>query len=142
MANREKGEATFQVGEKTYTMRIDMHAWALAQDALTTGERVPDLELILKRLYAGHALSMIAACWAALQRFHPEVGNLMDTSALMERSKGAAAKALLKAVNSSSPDAKDLEELGVTANPPKAQDDTAQPSGTGEKSASVPAVPV
>lgn len=142
MANREKGEATFSIGAKTYTLRVDTTAWAWAQDALSKGAKVPAMELITQRIAANHALTILALFYGSLQKYHGhDVADLRQATDLFEKSGGAAADALGHAVVRSSPDHKDLEELGVGANPPKAQGGRKQVNGTGETSVSAPVVP-
>src|SRR5688572_4657532 len=132
MANKYFGEATFTVDDKTYTLRIDMKAWALAQDELTKGDRVPSLALIGKRLEANHALTMMALFWAALQRYHPSITS-EQASDILEQSDGKGTKALIEAVNFASPDAADAQELRGAANPPEAQAKEDKPRGAGGK---------
>lgn len=141
MANREKGEASFQIGEKTYTLRVDIQAWAWAQDALSKGAKVPAIELLTQRLAANHMMTILAVFGGSLQRYHEhEAPDLRRATDLFEKSGGAAADALAQAIIRSSPDHKDLDELGVEANPPKAQAAKKQANGTGETSVSKSAV--
>lgn len=133
MANREKGEASFQAGDKTYTLLIDMHAWALTQDALTKGDVVPTLELIDQRLKAGHLLTIAAAFFASLQRYHAdEIVSIRKATALLQKSDGKGSDALLAAIKESSGDEADLREMGVKPNPTPAQSEK-KTDGTGEQ---------
>lgn len=143
MANREKGEATFQIGEKTYTLLVDALAWAVAQDALSKGAKVPTMELVTERLNAQHMMTILAVFYGAMQRHHGlDAPDIRRATEVFVRSKGAAASALGDAVIRSAPDHKDLEELGVAANPPKARASKRQRlNGTGGKSESRPVVP-
>lgn len=145
MANREKGEATFQIGEKTYTLTVDTTAWAVAQDALSKGSKVPDMKLMTVRLAENHMLTILAVFYGSLQKHHGhEVDDLRRATDLFVKSDGAASDALTDAIERSSPNYKDLEELGVSANPHKAQGGkkrAPQVNGTGETSASRPDVP-
>lgn len=143
MANREKGEESVEIDGKRYTLRIDMHAWALAQDVLTKGDAVPDMALLSKRMTSGHMLSILAVFWAALQRYHAkDAPDLREATALFEKSGGPAAEALVKAVSRSSAAEDDLRELSVSENPPQAQGDKKEKHGAGDKSTSRPAVSV
>lgn len=142
MANREKGEVTFEVGGKVYRIKADIQAWAWAQDALTKGSQVPPIELLTARLAANHMLTILAVFGGSLQKFHEhEVTDLRKATDLFERSNGAAAEALNKAIMLSTPDQDDMKELGVTANPPTAQGGKKTRAGAGETSASKRAVP-
>lgn len=142
MANREKGEVSVDIGGKTYTLLVNMHAWALAQDALTKGDAVPGLDMLSKRLSSGHMLSIIAVFWAALQQYHAdEVLTIRHATTLLEKSEGKAAEALVKAVNQSGADKADLRELGVEGNPTKARSEK-RANGVGETSTSTPAASV
>lgn len=132
MANREKGEASFQVGQKTYTLLVDIHGWALTQDALTKGDVVPGLELIDRRLNAGHLLTIVAAFWASMQRYHAdEIVSIRQATALLEKSEGKGADALMKAIKLSTADEADLREMGVKPNPTPAQIEATR--GTGDE---------
>lgn len=143
MANREKGEATFSVGEKTYTIVVDTTAWAVAQNELSKGADVPAMELMTARLSANHMMTILAVFYGSLQKHHGRVVQDQRTATgIFERSKGAAAEALAKAIGLSAPDSEDLKELGVTANPPKAQGGKKKPAGTGDESVSRHAAPV
>ena len=142
MANREKGEATFEIDGKTYRIRVDIQAWAWAQDVLSKGPKVPSMELLTARLSANHMMTILAVFGGSLQRYHEqEAPDIRKATDIFEKSGGAAAEALTQAIMRSAPDSKDLEELGVAANPPKAQGGKKQLNGTGDKSASRPAVP-
>jgi hypothetical protein len=135
MATKHSGEATFTVDDKTFTLRIDLRAWALAQDELTKGARVPSLELIGKRLESDHALTIMAVFWAALQRHHPLI-TADQAYDILEQSGGAGTKALIEAVNLANPDTADAQELRGAANPPEAQAKEDKPRGAGGKSTS------
>lgn len=136
MANREKGEETVVIDGKPYTLRIDLHAWALAQDALCKGATVPSMDVIAARLSANHMLTILVVFWASLQRYHAkDAADVRQATVLFEKSGGAAADALVKAVSRSGADEADTKELGVGANPPQAQGD--KPArGVGDKSTS------
>ena len=133
MANREKGEEAVVIDGKNYVLVMDMQAWAAAQDALSKGLDVPDPEYILKRLNAGHMLSILAVFFGSLQKHHPEIDTKERAAALFAKSDGSAAKAIIQAIKSQAPDEADLRELGTTANPPKAQAEASVPRGVGVK---------
>jgi hypothetical protein len=134
MANRF-GESTFVVDEKTYTVRVDLKAWALAQDELTKGDRVPSVNLIGKRLDAGHLLTVMAVFWASLQRHHPAI-SMEHATELLHRSEGKGSEALVEAIKRSNPDVEDTAELGASTNPPEAQVKEDKPRGAGGRSTS------
>lgn len=121
MANREKGESSVRIGEKTYRLVLNFHAWALTQDALTTGNRVPSIEQIMTRMGKGHFLTAIAVFWAGLQKHHPEIETLDKATELMVASEGAASRAIIEALDLSTADVKDAKELEGNANPQTAQ---------------------
>lgn len=139
MANREKGEATFKTGGDRYTLAMNMHAWALAQDALCKGDHVPSIERVQKRLAAGHFLTIEAVFWAALQKHHPDV-TVEQATDLMGQSASGAAEALRAALAAATPETADVREL--ERNPPKAQGDKratrAKADGAGDGSTSTP----
>jgi hypothetical protein len=146
--NRDRGEATFEVEQpdgtmKTFTLVLNFHAWALAQDRLTEGIEVPQVEILITRLQRRHLMTAIAVTWAALQKKHPEIDTLDKTTDLMEDSKGESARALLKALGWSMADAADVAELTEATRPNEAQDEAtsvseepqSQPKKTRAKSA-------
>lgn len=137
MANRERGEVDIEIEGTVYKLSVSLHAWALAQDALTKGDRIPNIELIGKRLSAGHMLTAVAVFWAALQRHHPEIETMEQATELMQLSDGKASKAVAEAIQRTEPDPSDLEELGASTNPPVAQVAQVVPQhkrGTGARS--------
>lgn len=143
MANREKGEAAFEIDGKTYRIRVDLQAWAWAQDALSKGARVPSIELLTARLAANHMLTILAVFAGSLQRYHEhDVTDVRKATEIFEKSGGAAADALAQAIMRSSPDSDDLKELGVRENPPPAQGGKKAKAGAGEASGSKFAAPV
>jgi len=132
MANAMKGESDITISGKRYTLVVSMYAYAMAQDALTKGDKVPSIDLIGERLDAGHALTVIALFWGSLQKYHPHIQTLEQATDLMEQSNGEAAKTLINAVRRATPEAADLRELD-TANPPQAQGETSENRGTGDR---------
>jgi hypothetical protein len=140
MANREKGESTLQIGDTAYTLVLNLHAWALAQDALTKytrgkkGERVPSVppvEEIMALLQRQHVKSAIAVFWAALQKHHPDIETLEQATELMSLSGGAAGQAMLEAMGVSVADTRDVQEIAGAANPPEAQARSGKKRGDG-----------
>lgn len=81
MANPQKGEVDFIVGDKTYTMKLGHNARATAEGLL--GKQFP---LIIGEILDADAIThetLIAVMFAALHQFQPElslfdVGDLLD----------------------------------------------------------------
>lgn len=142
MANREKGEVSFEVDGTTYTLAMTMDAMASLEEHFSTPAREMSFEEISAKANAGHVKYVRAFIWAVLQTHHPEL-RIQDVSPLVQKAGGMAAFAMTlgKLMLSAQPDAKDLEELGIKKpkkNPPQAQGGR-RTRGTGGASTSAPA---
>lgn len=153
MSNRQKGEATLNLKDgRTFTLKINFHAWALTQDALTKRVRVPQrgmppridvqvptIEEIQADLERGHELTGIALFWAALQKYHPEIETQEAAADVMEEAGAEAALCMLDALGLARPDPEDIKELELKAkaNPPSAQPAKARKPKVGTGASSV-----
>lgn len=71
MANRFKGEVTFEAGEKSYTMRFSANALCELEDAIGMGVNSVAIQLADP---ASLRLKMVRAVfWAGLRDHHPEI---------------------------------------------------------------------
>lgn len=82
MANAVKGEATWKVGDETYTLVLDFNALC-ELEALTDA---PSSEAFQK-IEAGYASGIGLVVWAAMQRHHagitvPEVRDLISAAGM------------------------------------------------------------
>ena len=83
MANRERGESTFQVGDTTYTLKLTCDAMAQLEDACSTDDKPMTFPDIVQRMLKGSVKYTRLVIWASLQEFHPgldikAVGKLID----------------------------------------------------------------
>ncbi len=74
MANPERGEYDFEIGGRTYTLKLGINALKEIEAKLSKpGERVKFSDAITGAL-SGDVTYMTAVVWAALRRHHPEIG--------------------------------------------------------------------
>lgn len=133
MANREKGQASFEHGKRRYTLVLNMYAWAETQDALAKrGRKVQDRVEIGRRMAAGSTKHVIAMFFGMLQEHHPEIETLAQASALLEEVGSPAVEAMGLAMGLSQADLADAQELlegagkdADQADPLDAQDEAA-----------------
>jgi len=111
MANPLRGEASFTHGGRTYQLRLSLHAWAVAQDALTKNGQVPSFDEISDRVRQESILHVIAIFYGMLQEKHPEIQTMQQASEILQASEGVGAMAFAKAFGLQRPDPKDVQEL-------------------------------
>lgn len=144
MANREKGEASLQIGDETYTLCLDLNAMAIIEEYFSTPTKDVQFYEAFAKLEKGGIRYTRAFIWAGLQKHHKGL-SIEATGELIQRAgglykfgdklKAAVAEAGLATV----PDKADLQELGVNVNASHPQ--KARP-GRGARSTSKPAVSV
>ena len=83
MANRERGEIKFTVGETDYVLKLTTGAMAELEDACSTPDKPMTFPEILERVLKGSVKYLRLYVWAALLEKHPgikvkEVGELID----------------------------------------------------------------
>lgn len=142
MANRERGEIRFAVGGKTYTLVLNTHAMATLEEHFSTPENEVPWDVIWTRVLRGSVRTVRALFWAMLQQHHPNV-TLEGAAALIDQAGGfeGLTHILHQAAGVSTPDPKDVKELGVPAGPRAAQG-TKVRRGTGGGSTSTRAASV
>lgn len=124
MANREKGEASFECDGRRYTLVLNMYAWAETQDVLAArGRKVQDEAEIGRLMTEGRRKYIIAMLYGMLQEHHPEIETLAQASALLETAGVAAVQAMGLAFGLAPADVEDVKELTPksAAGPPPAQ---------------------
>lgn len=118
MGNAVRGETDFQVGDRSYSLLLDVNAFCAleAELDLTT-------DIILAQYATGASLTMVRAlAWAALQDSHPctleEAGRIVNQAGV-----AATKEAIERAMANALPEPD-------TANPPK-RDRTKKAAGAG-----------
>lgn len=122
MANREKGEVRLVIDGKTYTLVLNTGVMATLEEHFSTPENDVTWDVIWTRVLRGSVKTVRALIWGMLQEHHPTVtleavGKLIDKAGGFE----GLTHILEQAAGSSTPDPKDVKELGVTARPREAQ---------------------
>lgn len=122
MANREKGEASFECDGRRYTLVRNMYAWAETQDVLATrGRKVPTEAEVSRKMTEGSTKHILAMFYGMLQTHHPEIETLAQASALLESAGVRAARAMALALGLSEADVADVKELQAETDPQPAQ---------------------
>lgn len=140
MANREKGQVSIDIGGKPYLMAITLDAMVAVEEMFSKPGAPPvTFQQVVDRSDAGSMTHTRALIWASLLVNNPaptikEVGGLVEAAGGL----GPFTVALVKVAKAIAPDAKDLEALGIKANPPAAQAGRKRASGTGAGSTSTP----
>lgn len=132
MANREKGEASVEIGGVSYTLTISTNALCEIETLFSTDEKLVTFQEVLKRAEAGSVAAVRGLLWAMLRDKHPDVtvkqaGGLIDKIGAAELSKHLA-----QLSGHALPDPKDVKEAGPTAtgNPRRARAVAAGGTGT------------
>jgi hypothetical protein len=143
MANAEKGEVSIQIGDTTYTLALTLDAMVTLEEMLSTPDRAvffTEIAVLSERGSIKHTRALI---WALFQAHHPNV-TLADVSGLVQKAGGIVefGKTLEAVIQRSKPDPRDVADLGVKPNPPRAQAGAGKRSnGTGASSTSAPGAP-
>lgn len=129
MANKERGEVSFQIEGQTYTLRLDLNALCEAEAVLSTPERMVTWQQALQMAERNSLSALRAILWASLQPHHPHL-SLNDVGGLIQTMGGipGIAKTLQEAIKNAMPAA-----TGKQARPPKARS-----GGIGKPSSSEP----
>lgn len=130
MANREAGQISFVVDGKTYTLVLNTSVMATLEDHFSTPTHDVAWDVIWGRVLRGSVKTVRALLWAMLQPHHPSV-TIEQAGTLIDRAGGfeGLTHILQQAAKASTPDPKDVKELGVGPR-------TAGRRGTGEASTS------
>lgn len=138
MANRERGEVSLQIGERTYTLALTIDAMVSLEEMFSTPEKAMTFTEIMALADKGSMKHLRGLIWAVLQAHHPEI-EVSQVSALVAESGGIPGMyaKLQQLSGAAAPDARDLNELGVKPpNPPRAQ--VGRKAGTGGRLTSRP----
>ena len=143
MANRENGEVSLVIGDKTYTLAMTINAMVALEDMFSTPSQMVTFQKVSEMADAGSIKHLRAILWAVLQEHHPDV-TIEQVSTLVRDAGGLGVFTvkLLEMAKATMADPKDLEALGIrpTANPQPAQGGRAT-RGTGGRSTSELAKP-
>lgn len=123
MANRERGEVSITIGKRAFTLVLDTNAMCEAEALFSTPEKPATFQQIHARMVAGSVIHMRGVLWAALRRYHPNI-SVEDVGTLTDLAGGLPAFAFelsRLATEAAVPDPEDLEAIGASRNPPKAQ---------------------
>jgi hypothetical protein len=71
MANTQMGDVPFTVGDKAYTLRLDVNALAEMEEAMSTDDKVVTSFQVMARAEKGQIAALRAVMWAGLRRHHP-----------------------------------------------------------------------
>ena len=104
MANKERGEVTFQVESESYTLRLDLNALCEVEAVMSTPERTVTWQQALQMAERNSLSAMRAILWAALRPHHPQM-SITDVGLLIQRMGGipGIARTLRDAVQASLP---------------------------------------
>jgi hypothetical protein len=132
MANTQMGDVPFTVGDKAYTLRLDVNALAEMEEAMSTDDKVVTSFQVMARAEKGQIAALRAVMWAGLRRHHPAI-TLRDAGDLIQQMGGPAGveKTLKQATSAAMPEQEGPAKKG---NPRKART-----SGPGDGSTSEPA---
>lgn len=133
MANREKGEVAITIADKTYTLVLDTNAMVALETLFSDATRDVTFDQVLARINAGSVRHIRGLIWAALQRYHSDIG-VLAVGDLIQAAGGLAAftNQLTAIIKATAADGQDLKSLGSSkGNPRKAQTRT---RGTGGRS--------
>jgi len=133
MANKERGETSFTVGETTYTLKLTTDAMAQLEDACSTDEKPLAFPDILQRVLKGSVKYMRLYIWASMQEHHAgitvkQVGQLIDDLGGVTGLWGV----LQQVSETAKPDPEDVR--------PQTAQATTRRRGTGGRSTSKPAL--
>lgn len=120
MSNRETGEVTVDIKGKAYTLILDTNALATLEALFSTPQVHLTYAEILLRVHRGSVLYMRGVLWAALRKYHADltldaVGDLIQQAGGLERFSAQ----LLGMVESTQPDPRDVQELGIDPSRPR-----------------------
>ena len=120
MANRERGETSFTVGDKTYTFKLTTDAMAQLEDACSTPDKPMFFPEILDRVLKGSAKAMRLYVWASLQEYHAGI-TVKEVSKLIDDVGGITGlwDVLKQVTDTAQPDPEDVRPQTAQATTPK-----------------------
>lgn len=112
MVNRERGEVSLTVGERTYTLVLNTNAMAAIEDHLSTPLREVTWESFWERIAKGSVRAIRVLLWGMARKYHPEltveaIGELVDSVGGLE----GLTRVLHAAQGATTPDADDAATL-------------------------------
>lgn len=125
-------ETTLMVEGQVYRLVLDINAQVLLEER--AGQDAT-LQTVAERAMKGSVTAARLLFWAALQRHHPDVTPELAGD-LMSAADRSALGALSDALHETTPDPKDVDALGPSRRPRKAQP---RPDGIGGHSKSMSA---
>jgi len=133
MANREKGEVSFQINGTSYTLCLDIDAMCRIEEQFSTPERDVTFQDVLERVNAGSMRHIRAVLHSMFFKHHPTFteADLSEAIASWGGLQPFVSKALEAVGLGAVPDPKDLKKAGVNGNPPRAQRKHDGAGGTG-----------
>lgn len=135
MANRENGEVRMVIDGKTYTLVLNTDVMVILEEHFSTPQHDVTWDDIWTRVLRGSVKTVRALIWAMLQQHHPTI-TIEAASKLIDRAGGFAGLTdiLTQAGKSSTPDPKDVKELGLDKRPQTAQKTRRRGTGGGSTS--------
>jgi hypothetical protein len=125
MANIHRGEVEIEIEGNVYRLHAGINAIAEAESALSTPDKRVTFQEIFQEASRGSVTHVRVLIWAMLRKHHrmslDAVGDLIDLVGI-----GTFNKEFENLLTAMTPDERDLNTLGVDANPTKAQ---AKPRG-------------
>lgn len=97
MANKERGEASFEAGGVTYTLRFDQNALCEIEDETSLPHADTLTKLVGKKYWASAARVTL---WAGLRKHHPDVSINDAGDILAPENQAAALMAISAALTS------------------------------------------
>lgn len=122
MANRKNGEISMEIDGTTYTLVLNTSVMAALEDHFSTPEKDVTWDEIWTRVLRGSVKTVRALIWGMLRPHHPTI-TLEQTGALIDQAGGFAGLTdiIAQAGQDSTPDPKDVKDLGVPKRPRTAQ---------------------
>ena len=109
MANREKGEVSFEVDGTSYTLSIDLNAMVALEEYFSTPDKDVTFQDVVQQMNRGRMKYLRAFLWQALRKHHPDM-TLEQAGALVN----AADSSMLKSLGDSTiPDPQYVSALGL-----------------------------
>ncbi len=119
--NRKTGDTSYTVKGTTYTLKLDSDAMVAMEEAASTPDRRVFFHQIMTLAQAGSWTHQRILVWASLRLHHPEVTLKQAGDIMLESASDEMARSIKDLTVASTPDAADLDALGVTPKKPQAQ---------------------
>lgn len=119
--NRKTGDTSYTVNGTTYTLKLDSDAMVAMEEAASTPDRRVFFHQIMTLAQAGSWTHQRILVWASLRLHHPEVTLKQAGDIMLESAADEMARSIKDLTVAATPDAADLDALGIKPNPPEAQ---------------------